>query len=82
MKKTYQKPQIVFESFELSQNIAGGCNAVSNNTDGDVCSVNVPWVGGSINVFNNAGICEVYGPGISDNICYHAPGDMISAFSS
>lgn len=50
--KTYQRPELYYESFELSQHIAGGCDVVVNAalTDGaDGCSgkgvTGTPWDG-------------------------------------
>lgn len=38
--KKYSKPQIVFESFELSTNIAAGCQHSANHYQGS-CSVTI-----------------------------------------
>ena len=41
MKKTYCKPQIAFESFELTSSIAAGCAIPANqNLDGQ-CSITI-----------------------------------------
>ena len=40
MKKTYCKPQIAFESFELTSSIAAGCAIPANqNLDGQCLSL-------------------------------------------
>ena len=80
MKKAYEKPQIVFDSFELSQSIAAGCEYLSNATRGD-CAVkpgpDIP------SIFSQSGICEsVPAPGYEDQLCYDVPNDWENVFSS
>ena len=49
MKKTYSKPDIFFEDFTLSTNIAGDCEGIVGNPSKDACAV----VGtGGINMFS------------------------------
>lgn len=38
--KKYVKPDVVFEGFELSQHIAGGCTAMLNFADINNCETN------------------------------------------
>lgn len=44
MKKTYVKPMMGFESFELSSSIAGSC-AIQANHDMSSCEINIPPFG-------------------------------------
>ena len=88
MKKTYSKPEISFESFVMSTNIAGDCEKpfVNNATKG-VCAV----IGsGGITVFDSkvGGACkftpEGLGgtPDIYDGLCYHVPTEAKNLFNS
>ncbi len=78
MKKNYTKPQIVFDNFELSQSIAGSCEAISNQVQ-FVCPVEIPELGFS--VFNE-GTCDYYAPDINDYVCYDGPPSSSQVFSS
>ena len=80
MKKKYNKPEILFENFEMSQRIAGECEGIANNTDESLCSVDIPELGK--NVFTVKGICKLTGPGWTDRICYHAPSESNNVFTS
>lgn len=80
MKKTYAKPQIVFESFQLTANIAGGCNTGPNSADEATCGYNDNgWI-----VFQNSAVCNVLaGPdGNYNRLCYHVPTGDMSVFTS
>ena len=80
MKKTYAKPQIVFESFQLTANIAGDCNTRPNSTNEATCGYNDNgWI-----VFQNSAVCNVLaGPdGNYNRLCYHVPTGDISVFTS
>lgn len=63
MKKTYVKPEVYFESFELSANIAAGCGA---DYKGKVNSQNIHACG---YIYNGQAIF------ISPNICYYETQD-------
>lgn len=80
MKKTYTKPQIAFDSFELSQTIAR-CEIISNVVK-DVCG----WYDEEtdMNVFVAEGACEWVpdGDDIHNGICYHVPAEAHNLFSS
>ena len=81
MKKTYAKPQIVFESFQLTANIAGDCNTGPNSADEATCGYNDNgWI-----VFQNSAVCIDVKVGPDDNyngLCYHVPTGDISVFTS
>ena len=85
MKKTYQKPEMAVEYFELTQSIAT-CSTKINFTDSecvkrDPDSTNqmkdLAWEG-----FFNEGSCVDYPIGMDefDSICYHTNAN--AAFSS
>ena len=76
MKKSYSKPQIMFESFALSTNIAVGCNLVDvtpvakENGCGLIISDRV----NSGVLFNQDFGCTITGDdGSYNTICYHNP---------
>lgn len=85
MKKTYTKPDIVFESFIMSTNIAGDCEApfVKNPTKG---ACGVPGNGGLM-IFNGSfcnsspedmgGVADRW-----DGLCYDVPTADQSLFNS
>ena len=80
MKKTYAKPQIVFESFQLTANIAGGCNTRPNSADEATCGYyDNGWI-----VFQNSAVCNFpAGPdGEYNGLCYHVPTGDKSVFTS
>ena len=77
MKKTYTKPEIMFEDFTLSTNIASGCEVKTRTPSENQCGVNAS----GINVFIEGMTgCEGFpvpdnggGDGEFGNICYHVP---------
>lgn len=85
MRKVYVKPEIEFEDFSLSTNIAGGCNKIVGNPSKESCGIigsdNVTILFGS-----NYGGCNfdwesLYGDNY-DGYCYHNPSDSTDLFNS
>ena len=81
MKKTYSKPQIMFEDFTLCTNIAAGCAytedvvAVQNQVG---CGVDMDG-----DVIFTDGMCEYgFDDGSFNNICYYVPTSSSVLFSS
>ena len=76
MKRAYVKPDIVFESFTLSTNIATGCEHVANHTKG-VCNYTFRWGYNQEYTIFDAGVangCDVDTIDEEiDGICYHNP---------
>lgn len=70
MKKTYVKPQVYFESFQLSANIAAGCGTITKlATEQAQCGFD-DGSGSTIFIQGYTG-CS-YGPDEdSGSICYH-----------
>lgn len=66
MKKVYKKPAIVYENFELSQNIAAGCAFISHYAMYS-CAVKTD----NIYLFSNDPMCEFTPPAGTDTICYN-----------
>lgn len=80
MKKTYVKPEVYFESFELSANIATGCKLISNAAEYD-CAVTDNDLG--ITYFTDAACGGNYTPpGGNDGLCYHTSADNAKVFTS
>lgn len=80
MKKVYMKPQIAFESFQLTSNIAGDCNTKPASADETTCGYNDNgWI-----IFQGNPPCNfpIRQDGIYDKICYHVPTGDISVFTS
>ena len=51
MKKEYKKPELLFDSFELSECIAKGCSIKTNYTTetcGNIPGIGTLWSSGSI----------------------------------
>ena len=77
MKKNYSKPQIMFDSFELSQSIAGACAGVQSDQAPYDCPVDF---GGPLTLF--AAMCDIT-PAPGDNkVCYDVPSDDSRLFGS
>lgn len=82
MKKAYMKPEIMFESFSASENIAAGCDVVGIQ-DENGWRPDEQWDLGSIFSDEVALICELT-PTESgyDGLCYHAPSESYNLFTS
>lgn len=91
MKKTYEKPEILFESFVSSTNIAANCHPIIDTLSEGSCAyeaiVGETWR----NIFTEAIVaCELkdgkYTDGKEDEIfggiCYHVPTNGSSLFNS
>ena len=86
MKKAYTKPEIVFESFSLSQNIAAGCEEKIEGPSAGNCGVD--FVPGQTIFFDSmVGVCNIslqegdpYNQ--HDSLCYHTFADTANIFNS
>ncbi|CCX45972.1 uncharacterized protein BN455_01260 [Firmicutes bacterium CAG:103] len=80
MKKTYVRPEVYFESFELSANIATGCKLISNAAE-NACAVTDNDLG--ITYFTDAACGGNYTPpGGNDGLCYGVPQANNNVFTS
>ena len=80
MKKRYQKPEVYFEDFELSTNIATACGTKAPGPTNGTCGVNVDGIG---KVFLMAMTdCTYKGADGDYSICYHNPSDLKALFNS
>lgn len=91
MKKQYGKPEISFDSFALSSNIAGSCGDALTYHSYDDCkhyvtfgdSSNCLFFDNGYSVFSDVGICDVQPDGQSwSQVCYHVIVDEMKAFGS
>jgi hypothetical protein len=78
MKKTYVRPEVYFESFELSASIATGCKLISNAAE-RVCPVTDNELG--ITYFASD-MCTYGPPKPNDKVCYNPPADTANVFTS
>ena len=75
MKKVYSKPEIMFENFTTSTNIAGNCDIINSNAN---ANANCSYASAFGNVFVSSPTCEITAPnGEYGNICYHIPHDAM-----
>ena len=80
VKRNYIKPDICFDSFELSSSMAAGCEMIGSNQDAYACPVLIPdW---ELTVFMELGICDMHPPEQMDSICYHVPTADNNVFNS
>lgn len=86
MKKNYSTPLLMFDSFELSENIATNCTAISNHDYGECAAVVKDILDESVVmvVFQFTPQCEVISPNpdLEDKVCYHVPYDQNKVFTS
>lgn len=82
MKKEYCKPDIMFESFSLSTDIAAGCGVIIRTFIGGQCGLDM---GGEMLFVGDVQGCieKVDDDGTSTNgICYHVPTNDTKMFNS
>lgn len=77
MKKPYKKPMIIFESFELTANIAAGCAFIATNSAETMCAVLDPDWG--MTIFSDLSVCDMT---TGDNLCYDVPTADFSVYIS
>lgn len=82
MKKTYSKPEIMFENFAVSTNIASGCGILTNYAK-DQCGYDyTDEFGTTYNIFTISGVCTTTQQDGYAGICYHVAADTSSLFTS
>lgn len=77
--KKYSKPQIVFESFELSTNIAAGCTFQADHYQGS-CAYN-GGIGG-LPIFTFGASCSFSVEDGDGGVCYYIPNGDNNVFAS
>lgn len=80
MKKTYQKPRVLIESFTVSEMIAAGsnCGAVVNLMDGARCTSDNVLISEAlvIGFFIDGDTCDYpYTADEYEGVCLHGPAD-------
>ncbi len=80
MKRKYIKPEICFDSFELTSSMAAGCEMIGSNQEAHACPVLVPTWG--ISIFMEFSGCDLNPPEEMDTICYHVPTADSNVFGS
>ena len=85
MKKTYIKPEIFFDSFSLSTNIATNCEVTFDLASRGSCGIPDDNDTG-MNIFDlgTGGTCTAPGKGSEtyDGLCYHVPTENNNLFNS
>lgn len=86
MKKTYVKPEVYFESFELSTNIAYACGKPTHTPTNGTCGVTINGIG-TVFLSGIAGCkyTNINGEDVKDGyngICYHVPDSSQNLFNS
>ena len=86
MKKLYSKPEIMFENFSMSVNVAAGCENINRNPTSGVCAYIIPAdeFDPEKHVFTGKiGACIVKEEsGDYNGICYDTPSETYNLFSS
>lgn len=81
MKKTYSKPEIVFEDFTISTAIAGPCGNPTGTPSKDQCGYDM---GGMIIFVTGVTGCEtvIADGSMGDGLCYNIPSAGNNLFNS
>lgn len=86
MKKAYNAPEILFESFSMSTNIAAGCETIIDNPSSGNCGLEfgdlVIFVGDFTGCKSNDGVVVEGDDGNYNGICYHVPTGNNNLFNS
>lgn len=83
MKKHYEKPQILFESFVLSTNINAGCEVPTNLPHWNQCGLDFSGVVVFMEGMQGCvGGIEIEEGKDFEGICYHTPTDSNNIFAS
>lgn len=79
MKKIYSKPEIMFDSFTLTTNIAAGCGHTTGLHSRDICAVDF----GPLKIFSSqaGNVCDTFIED-DDQYCYHATTEDQALFNS
>lgn len=82
MKKHYEKPQILFESFTLSTNINAGCEHKTNLPDWNQCGIDFSGLTVFMTGMTGCTDIQITEGGNFDGICYHTPVEGNNLFAS
>lgn len=79
MKKSYVKPQVSFEDFQLSASIAAQCPNNSIGPTDSTCGIDYT---GGILFLDGMTVCTIKVADGTDGYCYHQPTDTTNLFNS
>lgn len=82
MIKNYEKPQIIFEDFSLSTNIAANCDIIISNQSEGVCAYEDKRNDKFVFTTQITGCTTKEDDGDFNGICYHVPIDTKDLFNS
>ena len=82
MKKVYEKPAIVFESFTMSTNIASGCENPTNLPSWNQCGLDFSGLMVFMTGMTGCEDIQVNEGDSFDGICYHVPTEGNNLFTS
>lgn len=83
MRKTYLKPEIVFEDFSLCENIAAGCEIIVPAPRSGQCGYAYEGGGGATLFVDDTTGCSDHMPDSESNgFCYHVPIQSNNLFNS
>lgn len=80
MRKTYSKPEILFEDFTLNESIAGDCEVKTYTPAQKQCGLD--FAGDVIFLIDMTGCTDKYAEGEYEGICYHVPDSSNNLFNS
>ena len=80
MKRTYTKPEILFEDFSLNTSISAGCEYRDANSTEGVCGY--PDRDGNMIFVTGVTGCKYHQPDVDDTLCYHVPNEFNNIFNS
>ena len=82
MRKTYSKPEIMFEDFTLNESIATNCEIRISNQSVDVCGM-IQGSGGEVLFIDDSTGCTMHTADTEANgLCYHVPVESNNLFNS
>ena len=79
MRKAYVKPEIMFESFTLSTNIAAGCEYKNGQHARGYCGYETR---NGVVFTDDVQGCVYTQPDTNDTLCYHVPNENNNIFNS
>ena len=80
MRKTYSKPEIIFEDFTLNESIAGNCDVKTFTPAQRQCGFDF---GGIFIFMENITGCELkFEDDGTNGVCYHVPTEDNTLFNS
>lgn len=86
MKKVYSKPEIMFEDFALTTNVASGCEAKTNLPSKNLCGIDMSgfyvFFSGMEGCKNAQIVKDENGDGEWNGICYHVFSSDQNLFAS